>query len=145
MISLKRILIKLFWILLSLLLGLIIFIFIPIFPVDHVKLGDPADKSDARIEVPLENADIIQIMEVVRRGKFNSIYEKVILGSHLPLLNIRKSKVSHYYRNDGSEGNWPAIGDVVAKVGYGGGYGTDLHLEKSKGKWILVAHASWVY
>lgn len=103
-----------------------------------MAVPDPVDRTDERVRIDLSEQDIREAMRVVRRGRFNSVYEIARFDTRRPLLMIRRASES------GSASTIRLdvmVGEICGELCGSGEY---YHLEKTGGRWHLVGISEWV-
>src|SRR5664279_4304030 len=68
-------------------------VFLPVVPVDSKSLADPVDHFDSRISAVVTDADLKQILSIVRHGRCNNIYEILLYHTRSPLTVLRSTIV----------------------------------------------------
>ena len=97
----------------------------------------------------MTDADLKEILRIVRHGRLNSLYEIALYHTRSPLLEIAKSqptRVLHAGARDlVSE---PAKGRVVATVGISCGplcgSGATYYLDVKDGVWFVLQRSVWI-
>ena len=62
-------------------------VFVPVLPNASVR-GDPVATSDPRIDAHISSADLAQILQLVRGGRFSSAYQHHFVKTQLPLRSL---------------------------------------------------------
>ncbi len=128
-------------------MGGVIGTFLPVIPVNSIKLGDPLTPYDKRITVEISQTDLEEILRIVRHGRLNSVYETLYYQTHTPLLNIDKSMPTYRVSPKPMEEILP-LGSVTVRIGTICGVlcgnGMNYFLKKQDGKWLLVHRSNWI-
>jgi len=113
-------------------------VFVPCIPTSTMAIPDPVDRTDERVRIDLTEQDIREAMRVVRKGRFNSVYEIVRFDTRKPLLMITESRESGSVSAMGLD---VMVGEICGELC---GSGEHYHLEKTEGRWHLVGISEWV-
>ena len=128
-------------------MGGVIGIFLPVIPVNSIKLGDPLTPYDKRITVEILQTDLEEILRIVRHGRLNSVYEILYYQTQAPLLNIHKSMPT-YRVSPKPMKEIPPLGSIKVKTGTICGVlcgaGINYSLKKQDGKWIVIYRGNWI-
>ena len=113
-------------------------IFAPCIPTSTMAIPDPVDSTDDRVRIDLGAQDIREAMRIVRRGRFNSVYEIVRFDTRIPLLMISGASESGAVSTMDVD---VMVGEICGELC---GSGKHYHLEKTEGRWHLVGVSEWV-
>lgn len=128
---------------------LLMAVVVPVIPVDSAVMGDPVSHTDLRIKADLSDEDVRQIVQLVRRGKFNSLFEITLYDTRSPVLSIRNDDVTWLQRPGTTQlERLPPRGKIVVNVGVVCGRlcgsGVTYYLDKVDARWKIVQYAWWV-
>lgn len=112
--------------------------FVPCIPTSTMATPDPVDRNDDRVRIDLGEQDIRDAMRLVRRGRFNSVYEIVRFDTRTPLLMITRAREPGAASTMGLE---VMVGEICGELC---GSGKCYRLEKAGGRWHLVGISDWV-
>lgn len=113
-------------------------VFVPCIPTSTMTIPDPVDRTDDRVRIDLGAQDIREAMRIVRRGRFNSVYEIVRFDTRTPLLMITGAREAGAVSTMGVD---VMVGEICGELC---GSGKHYHLEKTDGRWHLVDVSDWV-
>ena len=124
-------------------------IFSPVIPNRPIEPADPLDVSDSRVGREISQEDLTQLLSMVRRGSYTSVYEMFRFGTRQPLIGIGLASSTLSYSVDEDEYvEVPPKGDIVAVVGFECGEpcgsGTNLYFVHTDGGWELVHSHNWI-
>jgi hypothetical protein len=116
----------------------IVAVFAPYVPTATMRVPDPVSRTDARVRAELSDEALQEVMRVVRRGRYNSVFEIVRFETRSPLLLIEDARKSDPSAGSGLE---VMVGTICGPLC---GSGRMYRLEKTDGRWRIVATSEWV-